>query len=214
MFLTADEKTQLRDRIQVAESNTSGEIVTVIAQRSDDYLYIPLLWATLCSLAVPGLTLLINNYTWQASDSFSTRIDNVYILQVAVFFLLALIFQWQPVKHRLVPRSVQQDRAAKAARAQFLEQKVHTTEHRAGILIYVSLSERYVEILTDSAVAAQVPDEQWQATVDRFVSRIRSAQTFEGFCETIDDCQQILCSLFPHAKAADQILPDHLIEIG
>ena len=54
-FLTADDKTRIRQAIEDVERKTAGELVTVIAQQSDDYLYIPTLWAALLALAIPGV---------------------------------------------------------------------------------------------------------------------------------------------------------------
>jgi len=49
-FLTQPQKTALREQIKQAEAGTTGEIVTVIANQSDGYRYIPMLWAALISL--------------------------------------------------------------------------------------------------------------------------------------------------------------------
>src|SRR3546814_14580464 len=57
-FLTDDEKRRLRQRIEAAERQTRGELVTVIARQSDAYLFIPLLWASLVALSIPPVVVL------------------------------------------------------------------------------------------------------------------------------------------------------------
>ena len=96
-FLTADEKNRIRQAIEDVERQTAGEIVTVIAQQSDDYLYIPTLWAALIALAVPGV---INYLPIDVLHIHS------YLTQFIVFFVLAILFQWSPVKLRLIPRYI------------------------------------------------------------------------------------------------------------
>src|SRR3546814_6979650 len=56
--LNEDEKRRLRQRIEAAERLTHGELVTVIARESDDYIYAPLLWAGLIALSIPPVVLL------------------------------------------------------------------------------------------------------------------------------------------------------------
>ncbi|MBX2826002.1 MAG: TPM domain-containing protein [Gammaproteobacteria bacterium] len=215
-FLDTDEKAAITQQIRSAEAGTSGEIVTIITQRSDDYTYIPLLWATLAALSLPGIYFLFSNLSaggWQADGLREIDPQSIYLYQVALFFILAIVVQWEPVKMRLIPRQVRKHRAAANARSQFLSQHLHWTEHRTGILIFVSLSEHYVEIIVDQALAEKVPDNYWQKTVDRFINDVRSGATARGFSHAIDDCQKVLWEHFPAVRPNGQTLPDHLIEV-
>ena len=45
---------QIAEAIARAERRTDAELVTVLAARADDYTYIPLLWASVLALLVPG----------------------------------------------------------------------------------------------------------------------------------------------------------------
>ena len=56
----------------------------------------------------------------------------------------------------LIPRSMQRTRAHRRAVEQFLVQNLHTTEGRTGVLIFVSVAERYAEILADHGIHAKV----------------------------------------------------------
>ena len=49
------EQRQIAEAIARAEQRTDAELVTVLARRADDYAYLPLLWAALLALAIPGL---------------------------------------------------------------------------------------------------------------------------------------------------------------
>jgi len=215
-FLTEAEKKRLNQQIRKAEAGTSGEIVSVITQRSDDYTYIPLLWATLCALTLPGVYFLLQRWGaagWYTSSQILALLHWVYLAQVALFFLLAMLFQWEPVKMLLIPRSVRHARAANNARAQFLSQHVHWTEHRAGILVFVSVAEHYVEILVDQALAGKVDDAYWQRSIEHFVAEVKAGNTAAGFERTIEDCRVQLWQHYPATKPEGQSLPDHLIEV-
>ena len=44
---------ELAQQIQLIEEQTDAEIVTVLARQSDDYLYIPTLWAAFIAMLTP-----------------------------------------------------------------------------------------------------------------------------------------------------------------
>src|SRR3546814_13103960 len=94
-FLNEDEKRRLRQRIEAAERLTHGELVTVIARESDDYIYAPLLWAGLIALSIPPVVLLAG--LWIDLATVST-------IQLASFLVLAPLFRLTPLQLRLPPQ--------------------------------------------------------------------------------------------------------------
>src|SRR3546814_14559799 len=70
----------------------------------------------------------------------------VSAIQLASFLVLALLFRWTPLKMRLVPKATKLHRAARAAREQFLAQEVNHTKDRSGVLIFVPVAARYVQL--------------------------------------------------------------------
>jgi len=114
-FLTDAEKQKLREQIQQAESGTTGEIVTVIAHESDSYRYIPLLWAALISLSIPGLYFLfqfVSNSGWSYPGESTWSLARLYQIQVLVFLGLGTLLQLSPVRMWFVPKAVKISRAA------------------------------------------------------------------------------------------------------
>lgn len=203
-FLTNDEKRRLRERIEAAERQTSGELVTVIARESDPYPYIPLLWASLIALSLPPFIVLAGLWLDLATVS---------AIQLAAFLVLSLLFRWRPLKMRLIPKATKLRRAARTAREQFLAQGVHNTSDRCGVLIFVSVAEHYVEILADRAINAKVAQEDWDAIVAGFVAAVKQGRVAEGFEQAVDACGALLAQHFPAAPGERNELPDHLIEI-
>ena len=203
-FLNDTEKTQLRAAIRQAESNTSGELVTVIAQASGDYFYYPTLWAALLAILSPLLTSL-----WGLSFAPLGIVE----LQLLVFALLALIFRWPPLKMRIVPRTVKQQYCARRAREQFLAQNLHTTRERTGVLLYVSVAERHVELLADAGINARVPEGTWDAVVNKLTAQVKAGQVGAGFVEAVNAVGLQLGKHFPATAANPNELPDHLIEM-
>ena len=71
----------------------------------------------------------------------------------------------------LVPRRVKHARASRLAKAQFYQQGVHLTPHHSGVLFFVSLAERYVEIVADKGIHEKLGEAHWQGIIDKFVAQ-------------------------------------------
>jgi len=225
-WLSDAEKDALAQQIQQAEQESGAEIVTVIAHRSDDYRYFAILWAALIALAVPGVMYLFGigqqSSNWTPIEQAADSRQITYVAQALVFLFLAIVFQWEPLRLRLVPDHIKRMRASRHARSQFIAQRVHWTSHGAGILIFVSVAEHYVEIIVDQAIGQATDQSTWQTVVDAFIDKVRHDQVATGFSATVAACQKILQDNHDQissarindvpAKNANQ-LPDRLIEI-
>ena len=192
---------QISQAISDIEQLTDAEVVCVLAPRSDDYYYIPALWAALLALVSP--LLLVLTPWWGHSNAVS-------LLQLLVFVAFWLAFRWQPLFQRIIPKPVRYWRAANMARRQFLENGLHHTREGAGLLIFVSAQERYVEILTDRGIAQKIADDQWQEIVIAFVQQVKRQQIAEGFIQCIQSCGRLLAEHYPATQEKNE-LPNKLV---
>ena len=200
-LLTQEQQQQVAEAVTRAEQRTDAEIVTVLAPRADDYSYIPLLWASLIALVVPALAHFLIG---------GLQIYGLLMLQWASFVFLSLIFRLPAITTRLIPPRVRHWRASNLARRQFLEQKLHHTEGRTGVLIFVSEAERYVEILVDEGISRHLDDNDWGTIVNDFVRRVALGHTAEGFITCIDACAEVLAQHIPKTQPRNQ-LPNRLV---
>jgi putative membrane protein len=187
--------------ITAAESKTSGEIVAIIAAESSSYLYVPFLWAAILALLVPWPLIY---FTW-------VSVQWIYLIQLGVFVGLLAALMARRVRHALVPPSVKRSRAHRRAVEQFLAQNLHTTTGRTGVLIFVSVAERYAEIIADSAIEARVPKGTWQTIVDDLTRHITSGRASDGFVSAIEAVGSHLAQHFPPGSRDENELTDHLI---
>jgi putative membrane protein len=137
-----------------------------------------------------------------------------YPAQIGVFLALGVLVQWAPIKLRLVPSSVKRRRAARLAREQFITQGLHSTANRAGVLLFVAVGERYVEILADHGIAANVDNAAWQRIVDAFIADVRAGRIGEGFVKAVNACGTVMARHFPPEPEKTSQLPNNLIEIS
>ncbi len=200
-LLTEHEQRQVAEAIARVEKTTDAELVTVLAARADDYAYIPLLWASLIALVVPGVVHYLSGYL---------TMYTLLLAQWATFIVLCLVFRLPKVTTRLIPRSVRHWRASNLARRQFLAQNLHHTVGSTGVLIFVSEAERYVEILVDDGISTRLDDSCWDAIVQAFTQQVKQGQTLAGFIHCIEACGELLKAHVPVTQARNE-LPNRLV---
>ena len=199
------EKEHIREAIIKAEAQTSGEIVTVIAQKSDRYLYVSLFWAALLALCFPALSLLMDWYL---------PLHYLLASQLLLFSIFWIIIDKTPIKFWLVPKNTAYRCAHKNACKQFIECGVHLTKHHTGIMIFVSKSEHYVEIMADKGISDTVPQEKWDMIVADFITHIKKNEVETGFVDAINACGDILKNYIPRLDDDINELRDTLVEIN
>lgn len=200
-LLNKQEQEQVAAAISAVERETDAEMVTVLTSQSDSYTYIPLLWAGFLALLVPGI---INYFSgWMSADI-------LLFCQWGVFILLGLVFRIPGINTRMVPRSVRFWRASNLARRQFLEQNLHHTAGGTGMLIFVSETERYVEILVDQGISSKIDNEVWQSIIQAFTQQVKQGETLQGFLTCIEACGTHLKAELPVTREKNE-LPNHLV---
>jgi putative membrane protein len=200
MSVSEQDRSRIATAIRAAEAKTSGEIVCVLAQTSTDATALPVLLAALVALALPWLLV--------AFTEMSVR--RILVLQVLVFFLLAVVLCLPRVRVALLPRAARRFVAHRAAMEQFVIRGIVRKKDRTGILIFVSLAERYARIIADEGIAGRVPRSEWQNAVDALVAHTRDGRIAEGFIAAIEACGKVLAAHFPRTETSRDELPDRI----
>jgi putative membrane protein len=202
--LTPEEHARLAAAIRVAEAKTSGEIFVVVAAASDDYRLPPLLWAALVALIAGFATAAIMPHIAAGSLALGQGI---------VFALLAAAASVPAWRIHFVPRAARTASCSARARGQFLAQNLHATASRTGVMIFVSLAERYAEILADTGIDSKVPPGFWQATVDALTAEIGAGRLAAGLEKAVLSCGAALAEHFPPRRGDVNELPDKVVEV-
>ena len=96
----------------------------------------------------------------------------------------------------------------KRAEALFAELGVWDTEDNSGVLIYVQLVDRRIEIGADRGIARRVPHEDWEAICRAMESDFRQAKYETGAVAAIRAVTSIRAREFPARGANPNALPD------
>jgi uncharacterized membrane protein len=90
----------------------------------------------------------------------------------------------------------------------FAKLRVWDTEHNNGVLIYVELADRSIEIVADRGIARYVQQAQWDAICTAMREQFRAGRFEQGALEAIQAVGQLLATHFPLTEG--QRSPDEL----
>jgi len=203
MTISNEDQERITKAIRSAEAKTSGEIVCVLARTSSHATVLPVFVAAVLALATPWLLVAF------------TRMPVLRILSVQflVFAVLLLILCIPAVRVALMPRKARRAIAYSLAMQQFVSRGIGRSPDHAGILIFVSLAERYARIIADEEIARRVPQSRWQAAVDALIAHVREGRIADGFVTAIELCEIELVQYFPRTESTRNKLPDRIYVI-
>lgn len=200
MSISAQDRERISNAVRTAEESTSGEIVCVLAETSSDATALPVLIAAIAALALPWLLVAFTAMT----------VQRILSLQIAAFLVLVVLLCLPRIRVALMPRKARRAIAYRAAMEQFTMRGISRKKDRCGILIFVSMAERYARIIADDGIAARVPQSEWQAAIDVLVVHIREDRIADGFVAAINLCGNELARHFPRTEAKREELPDRI----
>ncbi|TGV62285.1 TPM domain-containing protein, partial [Mesorhizobium sp. M00.F.Ca.ET.149.01.1.1] len=84
---------------------------------------------------------------------------------------------------------------------------------RTGVLVFVSIAERYAEIVADSGIDAKVGQDVWDGMVGELTRHAGEDRLADGFVRAIESVGAVLAEHFPVTAGDTNELDDHLVEI-
>ena len=222
-ILSAAQHKLVSDAVGQAELTTSGEIVPVLAEASDGYSDIALVWAIAVAFTVMSIfafvpqpfmnfwDMLIGGWgdEWSTGETASMTIALGLIAFVASWAVLL----FPPLRFALIPGPVKSQRVHNHAIRHFKVGAERRTHGRTGVMLYLSMREHRAEIVADAPIAELVPAEVWGEAMADMLSEIRKGCIAEGIAAGVRDVGAVLSEHFPRADDDVNELPDRLIEL-
>ncbi len=88
------------------------------------------------------------------------------------------------------------------ALALFGKLRVWDTEANNGVLIYLLLAERDIEIVADRGLARQVPQAHWDKLLAHMREHFRAGRWEQGLAQAVDEVDALLAQHFPLAQGS------------
>ncbi|CAJ0784260.1 hypothetical protein R8510_05236 [Ralstonia chuxiongensis] len=96
----------------------------------------------------------------------------------------------------------------------FSDLRVWDTEHNNGVLIYVLLADRCVEIVADRGISTRVPADEWDAVCRDMEAAFRAGDFKRGARAGTEAIGRLLSKHFPAQQLAARELPARPVIVG
>jgi len=200
--LVGDEsRAALKAAVESIEAGSSAEVVVAIRPCSGSYRGADLTFGFFLAELALGLILFLPQEFW---------LETIPI-DLALFFVLgAVVAAHSPwLRRGLTRERTRRARVLAAARATFVERGVLRTRGRTGILVYVSLLERRVELVADAGVPEEAMGEPWRRAVAGLEAAL-DAPAATAFAAALRELGPPLARALPRADDDENELPDEV----
>ncbi len=223
IYLSATDRDRVAEAVRQAETGSAGEIVTIIADRSDTYHDAALVWSAFAALLALGFLAAFSDFylgmwdrllgKWQNEWTSRQVLELAGVIAALKFAGTWLILLWRPLRLWLVPRHIRNARVRARAITCFKVGAERRTHGRTGVLIYLSMAEHRAEIVADEAISASVSPEVWGHAMASMIVEMKQGRMAEGMIAAVTEVGAVLAEHFPrHANDVNE-LPDRLIEV-
>ncbi|MGI8841280.1 MAG: TPM domain-containing protein [Caulobacteraceae bacterium] len=227
-MLTAIDEDRIEAAVARAEEGSAGEIVCVLAAEVSAYREVPLAWAAAVALALPPLALALGVHpltaalggAWLLAQPGSLESDlglalaAYAALQVLLFIAVALVVAIPAVRRRLTPPLLKRHRVAKLAGQQFAAIAARARGSRTGVLIFVAVDDRQVQILADAAIHQKAGEAPWTRAATAIAGAMKGGRDpTSGIVEAVEICGAALKQHFPATGPRAQDFSDRPLEI-
>lgn len=197
MNINTEDKKLIKNAIKKAELTTSGEIVPVILSKADFYPA-----AHFRAALLMGVLLSVIAYHFEFfEDSLFLIWANITGLVIGYF---VAFIPW--VKSSLSSKREMTEEVHQRALEIFYHNHVSQTKDRTGIMIFISLLEKRVEVLADCGINEKVSKDYWDTLVQNLLARIAAKELIPGLIHAIDECGRSLSESFPiQADDVDEV---------
>jgi putative membrane protein len=219
-LLTSDEKELIDRAVKEAEASTGGEIVTAIIPESDDYALRELIAASAAALIAfiamalfpSGLNQLADRLFWHDSPSLLPLM--MLTLSLAVGALAFWIVQIPALDRFIVGRQVMSEAVHRRALRYFIECGAGDTLDRTGVLLFISVLERRVELIADKGINDRVVPDSWDRIVSSLVRGIGERRTASAIVTAVQEIGMVLSEHVPRRETDTNELNDGAVELG
>jgi putative membrane protein len=221
MQISQDDRDLIAAAVTAAERGSDGEIVTIVAPRSDAYHDVALHYAVLLMLLVPAFWAFAPQSLvdiaarillgWNAELSRELVMLYMFVKLAGTFIFVRLILAYQPLRMALTPGMTKHRRVHRRAVELFRAGCEMRTHGRTGVLLYLSLAEKRAEIVADKAIADKVEADVWGDAMAALVDEVKAGRPGQGMAAAVEKIGAVLAPILPPTGTNPNELPDRLI---
>jgi putative membrane protein len=227
-MLSKIEEDRIEAAVKAAEEKTSGEIFVVLASEVSKYREVPLAWAAALALALPPIVLSLSlspltdltGELWVVGQmgalqsELGVAIGLYAAAQIVLFLAVLAIVHIPAIRRRLTPRALKRHRVAKAAHHQFISISSRARASETGVLIFVALEDRQVQILADAGIHQKCGEAPWARAAEAITSAMKAGDDpTAGIIEAVNICGKALGEHFPSSDPREHAFSARPLEV-
>lgn len=199
-FFGDEAKAKATLAVAAVEARTSAEIVLAVRPISGHYRHADYLAGVVLAFVVLLLLLFL-------PQPFT--VDSMPLDVIAAFTIGAVLCAHAPpLRRRLIARALMDTNVRTAARAAFVDGGVARTHGRTGILVFVSIFERRVEVVGDLGIDAERLGDAYAAAVRAIEGSLSSTVDFARFLVAVEALGPALSGELPRREDDENELSD------
>jgi putative membrane protein len=200
---------EIKNEITIIESKTLCEIVPMVVQSSNRYLVANYALGVFLSILACLLFYLSPFY-------FLNPIYYLFI-QISFFIIGFFLANISPLKKLFIPKGDLNAEVNLKSYESFLNHNLHLTKNHNGVLIFISLFEKKIKILTDKSINDKISNSEWTPVINDFIVNYQKEDLLNSLKTTLIQVGNILEKHFPRSgpKPVDEneLQNDLILEI-
>ncbi len=202
-FFSKQDKEMIAKAVKAAETKTSGEIVVMVVDQSDNYVESRIM----AGGVIGGLLSLM------ITDLFLA--DSLWYF-VGLLVVLIPIWAWGVeylpfIKRLFTSDNKMVEEVKERALAAFYEKGLYKTRDETGVLFFISLFERKVWVLADGGIYKKITPESLQTYALSVAHGIKNGEACEALCREIAKVAEVMAEHFPIKDDDTNELSDEVI---
>ncbi len=191
-LFSGDDRERIRRAVADAQRGTSAKFAFAAMPAADHYAWFPVVWAAVAALVATGALATLRPHL---------SIGMGFAVNAGLFVALCLVFDWWPIRVRLVPPHFKHAALANAAHRAYAAHLISKDDEDNGVMLFVSLAERHLQIVAERGAHASVPAGTWDRIVADATAAMRGRSVADGLAQAIGACGAALAAAFPPSRA-------------
>jgi putative membrane protein len=199
-FFLPEARKRVGEAVEAIERDTAAEIVVSVRKCAGHYSQTDLF---------AGLVLALGGLVYMLFDAYPFDVWWMPVNVMLAFIVGAFAsLEIPPLRRFITQGELLRQSAVTAARAAFYELGISHTTRRAGVLVYVSMFERRVDVVPDVAVKPSELGADWTAALEGLSASVRGTPDFDRFLVALAALKAPLAKALPGKPGDANELPD------
>jgi putative membrane protein len=202
-FFAPEAAGRVRDAVAEIEGQSSAEVVVALRHSSGKYRHTDYLVGTFAALSALCVFLYY-------PDPFDFTFLPLELCGCFAMGAFASAFT-PPLQRLLTSRELMAQNVHNAARALFVDRGITRTRARTGVLVYLSMLERRVEIVADTALDDEQLGAPWREAKARLAGVLAASPSLDAMIEALRALGPALSQGLPRGEDDVNELPDEVV---